>query len=113
MTACGLQVVELLYDVRNASTLDCGQRDLLLRKLKRYIDSRGVLHLVSQGTSSQWQNRQDVIGRFKEVMIEGLQAPRKRIPTRMPRASKENRLQDKHQQSQLKEQRWPVDPDGN
>lgn len=102
--------VELLYDIENASTLTDGQRDLLLRKLGRYTDGHGVLHLVSQGTASQWRNRKDVIERFKEVMEEGLQTPSERVPTRVPHSAKERRLRDKHHRSRLKEQRKSVDP---
>jgi ribosome-associated protein len=102
--------VELLYDIENASTLSEKQRDLLLRKLGRYMDSDGVLHLVSQGTASQWRNRKNVIERFKEVLTEGLQTPAERVPTGVPQRSKEKRLHDKHHRSRIKEKRKPVDP---
>lgn len=102
--------VELLYDIENASSLTDEQRDLLLRKLGRYTDSDGVLHLVSQGTASQWRNRKNAIERFKEVLKEGLETPPERVPTRVPHSAKERRLHDKHHRSRLKEQRKPVDP---
>ncbi|MFO7919088.1 MAG: alternative ribosome rescue aminoacyl-tRNA hydrolase ArfB [Anaerolineae bacterium] len=102
--------VELFYDIENASTLSDAQRDLLLRKLGRYTDSDGVLHLVSQGTASQWRNRKNVIERFKEVLKEGLETPSERVPTRVPQYVKESRLHDKHHRSRLKEQRKSVDP---
>ncbi len=102
--------VELLYDIENASTLTDAQRELLLRKLGRYTDGDGVLHLVSQGTASQWRNRKDVIGRFKRVLEEGLETPSERVSTSIPQRSKEKRLHDKHHHSRLKEQRKSVDP---
>ncbi|MFP3895611.1 MAG: alternative ribosome rescue aminoacyl-tRNA hydrolase ArfB [Anaerolineales bacterium] len=102
--------VELLYDIENASTLTDAQRDLLLRKLGHHTDSDGVLHLVSQGTASQWRNRKEVIERFKEVLEEGLETPSERVSTRVPQRAKERRLHDKHHRSRLKEQRKSVDP---
>ncbi|MEA3407974.1 MAG: hypothetical protein U9R48_07840 [Chloroflexota bacterium] len=65
---------------------------------------------MSQGTASQWRNRQDVIERFKELLEEGLRKPRERVYTRVPQRSKERRLDDKHHRSQLKEKRKLIDP---
>jgi len=97
--------VELLFDVANSPSLTPQQRALIQHRLAGYIDSRGVLHLVSSTTPSQWRNREEVIARFRTLLLHSLRVRRRRIPTRPSKAVKEKRLQRKKRRSQTKRQR--------
>mgnify|MGYP003681907245 CR=1 FL=1 len=97
--------VELLFDVANSPSLTPRQRALIQHRLAGYIDSRGVLHLVSSTTPSQWRNREEVIARFRTLLLHSLRVRRRRIPTRPSKAVKEKRLQRKKRRSQTKRQR--------
>jgi ribosome-associated protein len=97
--------VELLFDVQHSPSLNEQQRELILRRLSGYIDQEGVLHLFSQSTRSQYQNREDVIARFRALMNQGLRVTPKRVPTKPSRAAKEKRLHAKRARSQTKQQR--------
>ncbi len=101
--------VELLFDVANSPSLNETQKARLLAKLASYIDKEGVLHLASQATRSQLQNRQHVIARFQQLVNEALRVPKKRRPTRPTAASRERRLEAKHKRSQLKRTRERAD----
>jgi len=79
--------------------------NLTMHRLGGYIDSRGVLHLVSSVTPSQWRNREEVIARFRTLVLHSLRVRRRRIPTRPSKAVKERRLQRKKRRSQTKRQR--------
>jgi ribosome-associated protein len=97
--------VELLFDVAHSPSLTPRQRALIQHRMGGYIDSRGVLHLVSSATPSQWRNREEVIARFRALLLHSLRVRRRRIPTRPSKAVKEKRLQRKKRRSQTKRQR--------
>jgi len=97
--------VELLFDVAHSPSLTPQQRALIQYRLGGYIDSRGMLHLVSSATPSQWRNREEVIARFRTLVLHSLRVRRRRIPTRPSKAVKERRLQRKKRRSQTKRQR--------
>jgi ribosome-associated protein len=105
--------VELLFDVANSPGLNGTQRRRVLRKLKSRIDKEGILHLVSQETRSQLRNREEVVERFQVLMREALRVPKRRLPTRPTRASRERRLEEKRRRSETKRARRPVPPDAD
>ncbi|MFQ5873547.1 MAG: alternative ribosome rescue aminoacyl-tRNA hydrolase ArfB, partial [Dehalococcoidia bacterium] len=102
--------VELLFDVAGSPSLDEAQRQRVLEKLKSYIDKEGVLHLVSQRFRSQLRNREEVVERFQTLMREALRVPKRRLPTRPRRASRERRLEEKRRRSEIKKERQRVLP---
>jgi len=77
--------VELLFDVMGSPSLTEAQRERALKALAPYIDSDGVLHLVS-----------------------AMRVPKRRRPTRPSRAAQERRLASKRRRSEIKRQRSPV-----
>ena len=103
--------VELTFDLGGSPSLDKAQKVRVRAALKSYVDKDGVLHLASQVSRSQLQNRQDVTARFVELMRRALRVPRKRRPTRPTAASKERRLEAKRRRSQVKRVRRtaPID----
>lgn len=100
--------VELLFDVANSPSLGDTQRTKVLERLAGYIDSAGVLHLISQSERSQLRNKEDVVARFQTLMRKALKRRKRRKPSRPTAESKERRLQDKKQRSQTKKMRRKV-----
>lgn len=97
--------VELLFDVANSPGLTDEQRERVMRRLARRIDSAGVLHVVSQATRSQKQNRDLAIERFTRLVQKALEPPKKRRPTEPSRQAKERRLREKRRRSEIKRYR--------
>jgi ribosome-associated protein len=97
--------VELLFDVANSPSLTDAQRERVMRRLSNRIDGAGVLHVTSQATRSQKQNRDLVILRFTRLMQKALRPRKKRRPTRPSRAAKERRLREKKRRSEIKKYR--------
>jgi ribosome-associated protein len=97
--------VELLFDVANSNSLTDDLRQRLLLALKPWLDSDGVLHLVSEAYRSQYRNREDVIARFVLLLQHALRPKKTRRPTRIPRAVHEQRLQSKKHRSEIKRSR--------
>ena len=100
--------VELLFDVANSPSLTGAQRARVLKRLPGYVDSVGVLHLVSQSERSQWRNREEVVARFRSLIRWALKRRKRRKPTRPTAASRERRLREKHRRSEIKQRRGKV-----
>ena len=100
--------VELFFDVASSPSLTEAQRERALKALAPYIDSEGVLHLVSQTFRSQLRNREEVMERFRTLMHKTMRVPKQRRPTQPSRAAKERRLASKRRRSEIKRQRGPV-----
>ena len=103
--------VELLFDVAGSPSLTEAQREQALKALAPYIDSEGILHLVSQTFRSQLRNREEVVERFRTLMHKAMRVPKRRRPTRPSRAAQERRLANKRRRSEIKRQRGPVTTD--
>lgn len=100
--------VELLFDVAGSPSLTEAQRERALKALAPYIDSDGVLHLISQTFRSQFRNRKEAVERFQTLMRRAMKVPKRRRPTRPSRAARERRLASKRRRSEIKRQRGPV-----
>jgi ribosome-associated protein len=100
--------VELLFDVAGSPSLTEAQRERALKALASYIDSDGVLHLISQTFRSQFRNREEAVERFQTLMRRAMRVPKRRLPTRPSRAARERRLARKRRRSEIKRQRSPV-----
>jgi len=97
--------VELLFDLAGSPSLPEPTRQRALRRLARYLDSSGVLHLVAESTPSQWRNRQEALDRFQRLVAQAIQPPKRRVVTRPTRSSRERRLRSKRQRGQTKQLR--------
>ena len=81
-------------------------------RLKTIAGSRmtaaGELLITARRFRTQEANRQDARERLAEMLAAAHIAPRKRKPTRVPRAAKAERVQKKRQRSAVKQARGKV-----
>ena len=97
--------VELLWNVRDTQALTDELRQRLQEKLASRIDADGFLRVVSSDTRSQRQNRAAAEARLAELVRRALLVPRKRIPTKPPRAAADARLAGKRKRGERKRSR--------
>jgi ribosome-associated protein len=97
--------VEVWWDVAGSPILTPEQRDLLLQRLRRRLDSAGRLRLVSSGSRSQLRNKEEVTERLRDVLAAAIAVPKKRKPTKPTRAAKRARLEAKRRRSSTKQRR--------
>ena len=97
--------VELLWNVRTTRALSDEQRARAQQRLASRTDADGYVRVVSSESRSQLRNRESAEDRLVEMLRRALSVPRKRIPTRPSRASREARLQDKRKRSDKKRMR--------
>ncbi len=87
--------VELMFDVWASSVLTIVQKETISVKLKNRINSDGILLLSSDESRSQIKNKELVVSRFIQLLLDALKPVKKRKPTKRSKASVEKRLRNK------------------
>jgi ribosome-associated protein len=101
--------MELRFHVASSELLTDAEKELISEKLASRINGAGELILVSQSERSQLQNKEKVTEKFYTLLTRALTPRKKRKPTRPSKASKEERLEVKRQQSEKKSHRKKPD----
>jgi ribosome-associated protein len=73
--------VELLFDVIRSPSLSDDQKNTVLSALASRIDTEGILHISSQKSRSQWENKQLVIEKLAALLRSALRVRKKRVKT--------------------------------
>lgn len=102
--------VELLFDVAGSTELTADQRDRIRERLASRIDDRGILHIVSAATRSQWKNREKAVEKFVHLLRDALKPRPTRKRTRPSSSAREKRLQSKRHRSETKQMRKRPSP---
>ncbi len=97
--------VTLLFDVGGSMSLSDADRQRILARLKTRINKDGVLQVSSQKHRTQDQNRTAAEQRLGELLREALASRHARRPTKVPSASKRQRMEEKKRRSRLKQAR--------
>lgn len=101
-------MVEGYFDVAASQLLNEDQKQLVQQKQANKINADGKLLVKSQAERTQLGNKQLVIKKMNELINQSLIKPKKRIASKPSKASKEKRLDQKKQQSQIKEGRKKI-----
>lgn len=97
--------VELRFDIPGSGILSEEEKQLLLRKLARRINSEGVLILYHQTERSQLANKELVTEKFRRLVEEALKKDTPRKPTKPTLASILVKRQDKTRRARVKADR--------
>ena len=94
--------VTLRFNVDTSAVLTSDQRRRIHSRLASRINKEGILQVTSQRTRSQELNRVDVQERFADLLREALHKEPPRIPTRVSRAAKIKRVDEKKKRTEIK-----------
>ena len=94
--------VELIFDIRNSFVLTDFQKGRLLEKLATKLDSEGLLHVVSQVSRSQPENKKIAADKLLKMLENGLKVAKRRIATKPKKGAKESRLKEKKITGEIK-----------
>ncbi|MGV8075141.1 MAG: alternative ribosome rescue aminoacyl-tRNA hydrolase ArfB [Syntrophobacteraceae bacterium] len=97
--------VVLWFDLAGSPSLSPEDKELIASRLASRIGKDGILRVVSQSTRSQFSNRELAIERFVELLQSALKKVPIRKKTRVGRAAKLRRLEEKKQHGALKRER--------
>jgi ribosome-associated protein len=101
--------IEVTWNVATSPSLSEEQRARLMEKLATRIDNEGVLRMVSAGSRSQHQNREEVTARLQATLERALRVPKPRKRTKVPKGVKEERLREKKKRSETKQSRGRIE----
>jgi len=104
--------VQLRFDVRRSPALPDDVRERLMRLAGRRVNAEGVLLIEASRFRTQAQNRADARARLFALLKQATARPRTRRKTKLPRAAKEQRLQNKKRRGEIKKIRRAPSPDG-
>jgi len=97
--------VTLTFDVLQSASLSDLQRQRISNRLSTRINKEGVLRVVSQKTRSQEMNREDATARFADLLRSALAVNPVRKETRVPKAARARRLEEKKKRTMIKQSR--------
>lgn len=94
--------VNLRFDLSTTNSLPDGIAVKLIERL-----GKSMVEVNAADSRSQWRNRAVARQRLTELLLEALQDPTPRKPTRPTRASKNRRIESKRRRSETKKNRKP------
>lgn len=97
--------VTVELDLRNSPTLAPELRSRFEEKLRTRVTNDGVLRVSSQKFRTQAANKEAAIARLVELLQDALYEKPKRKKTKVSRAAKEKRLNEKKQNADKKRAR--------
>jgi ribosome-associated protein len=97
--------VQLRFTLHGVSELSPDVRDRLTRLAGRRLSRDGVLVIQSRRHRTRERNREDALTALIDLVRGAAVVPTKRVRTRMPRAMRERRLEEKARRGSLKRQR--------
>ena len=97
--------IEISWNIAKSGAVTDEQRARLLQKLSSRLSEDGAIRVVASDTRSQLRNREAAEQRLAETIAKALVVPRKRKPTKRPRAADEARLVEKKKHSERKRER--------
>jgi ribosome-associated protein len=101
--------VELLWQPSASMLISETQKLILLERLALKLDSEGILHIVSQESRSQVENKAIALKKLHTLVEKSLIVPKIRKATKMPRAIKEAIKEEKAANSARKTTRKKPD----
>lgn len=101
--------VQLRFDVKNSPSLPRDVRNRLISIGGNRITDNGILIIDAQRHRSQERNRKDALDRLIGMIRKASQKPRLRRKTFPTLASKQRRMEGKHQRSRIKKNRQKPD----
>lgn len=94
--------MELVFNIPASFILFEEEKERLLLKLKSKLTIEGVLRLTEDSDRSQFENKERIIKKFYKILEAALKPEKKRVKTKIPKAVKAKRLDNKKKRSELK-----------
>jgi len=101
----------LRWNIRKSKTLTDGQKAMIsgYPPLANRTNQVGEVILHEQSQTTQKQNRALVVEKLNRLVHKALTPPAKRVPTKIPRSSREKRIEEKKTVSKKKSSRSKVE----
>lgn len=101
--------VVVTFNVPASQGLSDDEKVRIAEKLANRVNASGQIILTADDDRSQLRNKAIATQRLLELLEQALVIPKKRRPTKIPRAVVEKRLKEKRSQSEIKSGRKKLD----
>lgn len=100
--------VELWFNISESQKLTEGEKAVLLKKLNNKLDKENVLHLQEQSDRTQLKNKELLISKFYNLVLQSLKVSKPRKATKVSKTIKAKRSENKKIKSELKQLRRKI-----
>lgn len=97
--------VELLFSIRDSALFTDEEKEILSQKLQSRFNKDRLVQVVCDEERSQFLNKEIAVERLVVLLTQALQKQKVRKPTKMSRAAKAARVDNKKKQSAKKADR--------
>jgi ribosome-associated protein len=97
--------VELLFSVSDSILFTDEEKELLNHKLQSRFNKDCLVQVVCDEERSQYLNKEKAVERLITILTAALHKPKARKPTKVSKAAKQARLENKRLNAQKKETR--------
>jgi len=97
--------VELLFSISASALFTDEEKELLTQKLQSRFNKDGLVQVVCDEERSQYLNKEKAVERLITILTAALHKPKARKPTKISKAAKQARLENKRLNSLKKETR--------
>jgi ribosome-associated protein len=101
----------LRWAVARSGSIPDHVRARFVGKFRRRINDRGELVIASQRYRDQARNVEDCLNKLRELVLTAATLPKPRKKSKVPKAAREARLQQKRIAAAKKQQRKPPRPE--
>jgi ribosome-associated protein len=97
--------VELLFSIADSALFTDGEKIILNEKLQARFNKDGLVQVICDEERSQYLNKEKAVERLILLLTRALIIPKMRKPTKVSKAAKAARLENKRINSSKKENR--------
>lgn len=100
--------VELWFDISNSELLTDEEKLILLNKLQKKLEKESILHIQEQTDRTQLKNKELLKQKFYKLILSGFKITKPRKATKISKAVKAKRLDNKKNKSEIKQLRRKI-----
>jgi ribosome-associated protein len=101
-------MVEGYWHVDSSEMFNADEKTLITEKLANKINADGFLLVKSQTERTQLANKAEVLEKMQALVTKALIVPKKRKPTKIPKAIVAKRLDSKKKNAEIKQGRRKI-----
>lgn len=100
--------VELWFNIAESEILTDEEKNILLHKLHKHLEKETTIHLQEQTERTQLKNKELLKEKFYKLILSGFKIVKPRKPTKVSKAVKAKRLDNKKAKSEVKQLRKKI-----
>jgi ribosome-associated protein len=101
-------MVEGYWHINSSDMFNADEKTLIREKLANKINADGFLLVKSQTERTQLANKAEVLEKMQALVTKALIVPKKRKPTKIPKAIVAKRLDSKKKNAEIKQGRRKI-----